>query len=180
MKLAPVMVDLRVKGASLTGYGKDAISRCEKRHQRITVKMTGSNGEDLEMQMQTDPIIDAKVRRFYAMWCLREAYVKMSGDALLAPWLKELEILDVVVPDPKEGISDEFSMEKGEMTRQFATYLKGKVERDVKTELTAMGNHYMIGASIKVPKEHQMSDVVFGDWVELDFEKDVLAVAESS
>lgn len=150
------------------------------RHERINVKMTGRNGEDMELAMQTDSIIEAKLRRFYAMWCLREAYVKMSGDALLAPWLKELEILDVVAPEVKEGIRDEFSLEKGETIRQFATYMKGKVMRDVKTEMTAMGVHYMMGGSIRVPKEHQMSDVVFGDWVELDFEKDVLAVAESS
>lgn len=180
MKLAPVHVDLRVEGAALSGYGKDAISRVQRRHERIAVKLTGGNGEDMELQMQTDPIVDAKLRRFYAMWCLREAYVKMSGDALLAPWLKELEILDVVAPEAKEGIKDEFSLEKGETIRQFATYMKGRVMRDVKTELTAMGANYMMGGSIRVPKEHQMSDVVFGDWLELDFENDVLTIAESS
>jgi len=173
-------VDLRVEGAELNGFGKDAISRVQRRHERIGVKVTGKNGEEMNLQMQTDQIIDAKLRRFYAMWCLREAYVKMSGEALLAPWLKELEILDVVTPKAKEGIKDEFSLEKGEMIEQFATYMKGKLMKDVKTELTAMGTNYMIGGSIRVPKEHEMSDVVFGDWLELDFENDVLAVAESS
>ncbi|KAF8852346.1 hypothetical protein BDZ45DRAFT_113286 [Acephala macrosclerotiorum] len=180
MKLAPVAVDLRVKGVKLSGFGRDAISRVQRRHERIGVKLTGKNGEDMELQMQTDSIIDAKLRRFYAMWCLREAYVKMSGDALLAPWLKELEILDVESPAAKEGIKDEWSLEKGEVVRQFATYMKGKVMRDVKTEMTAMGVNYMMSGSIRVPKEHHMSDVVFGDWLELNFEKDVLAIAEES
>lgn len=36
--------------------------------------------------------VDRKLRYFYALWCLREAYVKMTGDALLASWLGELEV----------------------------------------------------------------------------------------
>lgn len=36
--------------------------------------------------------VDRKLRYFYALWCLREAYVKMTGDALLAEWLGQLEV----------------------------------------------------------------------------------------
>ncbi|KAE8445411.1 hypothetical protein EG329_013424 [Mollisiaceae sp. DMI_Dod_QoI] len=180
MKLGPVPVDLRVQGAGLNGYGKDAVSRVQRRNERINVKMIGGNGEEMELQMQTDAIVDAKLRRFYAMWCLREAYVKMSGDALLASWLKDLEILEVVAPKAREGVKDEASLEKGEVYKQFATCMNGKVMKDVKTEMTAMGLNYMMAGTVRVPKEHQLSDVVFGDWLELDFEKDVLAVAESS
>lgn len=35
--------------------------------------------------------IDVKLGYFYTLWCLREAYVKMTGDALLATWLKDLD-----------------------------------------------------------------------------------------
>uniref|UniRef100_L2GDN4 holo-[acyl-carrier-protein] synthase n=1 Tax=Colletotrichum fructicola (strain Nara gc5) TaxID=1213859 RepID=L2GDN4_COLFN len=35
--------------------------------------------------------MDFKLRCFYALWCLREAYVKMTGEALLAEWLRELQ-----------------------------------------------------------------------------------------
>lgn len=41
-----------------------------------------------------------KLRRFYAYWALKEAYIKMVGEGLLADWLKELEFLDVVAPPP--------------------------------------------------------------------------------
>lgn len=71
-------------------------------------------------------------------------------------------------------------MEKGEVKTQFTTRMKGRLMKDVKTELSAMGANYMIGGTIRVPKEHEMLDVVFGDWLELDFDKDVLALAESS
>lgn len=39
------------------------------------------------------------LRWFYALWCLREAYVKMTGDALLASWLRDLEIRGFAPPE---------------------------------------------------------------------------------
>ncbi|KAK2608471.1 hypothetical protein QQS21_003041 [Conoideocrella luteorostrata] len=35
---------------------------------------------------------DRKLAYFYALWCLREGYVKMTGEALLADWLTELDL----------------------------------------------------------------------------------------
>lgn len=45
-------------------------------------------------------IIAMKLRRFYAYWGLKEAYIKMVGEGLLASWLRELEFLDVHAPPP--------------------------------------------------------------------------------
>lgn len=45
-------------------------------------------------------IIAMKLRRFYTYWSLKEAYIKMVGEGLLASWLRELEFLDVVAPPP--------------------------------------------------------------------------------
>ena len=39
-----------------------------------------------------------KIRRFYAHWSLKEAFIKMTGEGLVAPWLRELEFRDVSVP----------------------------------------------------------------------------------
>jgi 4'-phosphopantetheinyl transferase len=44
--------------------------------------------------------ISARLRLFYAYWALKEAYIKMTGEALLAPWLKQLEFRNVIAPDP--------------------------------------------------------------------------------
>ncbi|KAH9206371.1 hypothetical protein DL95DRAFT_469672 [Leptodontidium sp. 2 PMI_412] len=123
--------------------------------------------------------IEKRLRRFYSIWCLREAYVKMTGDALLAPWLKELEILDVQSPTAKEGI-DTKSLEEGEVVRQFANYFQGKVVTDVRTELTALGMHYMIAGSIRIPKELKDSGIKLGKWQQLNLEKDILDVAEAA
>ncbi|KAJ5591571.1 4'-phosphopantetheinyl transferase A [Penicillium hispanicum] len=42
------------------------------------------------------------VRLFYSYWALKEAYLKMTGDALLAPWVRTLEFTNVIPPDPVE------------------------------------------------------------------------------
>lgn len=139
--------------------------------------MKSAPPEDRKLGAKT--MIEKQLRRFYAIWCLREAYVKMTGEALLAPWLKELEILDVQSPVAKEGI-DASSLEEGEVVRQFANYFQGKAVTDVKTELTALGSHYMIVGSIRIPKELTEARVMLGQWQQLDLEKDVLRVAEAA
>lgn len=50
-------------------------------------------------------MIEQKLRRFYAYWGLKEAYIKMVGEGLLASWLRELEFLDVVPPAVPEAVS---------------------------------------------------------------------------
>ncbi|KAJ5040592.1 uncharacterized protein L3040_006244 [Drepanopeziza brunnea f. sp. 'multigermtubi'] len=123
--------------------------------------------------------VDKELRRFYAVWCLREAYVKMTGDALLAPWLKELEIRDVQAPAAKEGL-DSDSLEEGEVVRQSSNYFQGEVVADVKMELSAIGAHYMIAGSIRIPQGVDSAGVKLGKWQKLDFEKDVLKIAEAT
>ncbi|KAI5308448.1 hypothetical protein KEM55_005666 [Ascosphaera atra] len=43
--------------------------------------------------------IEYRLRLFYTYWALKEAYIKMTGEALLAPWLRDLEFVDVEVPE---------------------------------------------------------------------------------
>ncbi|KAI8267335.1 4'-phosphopantetheinyl transferase NpgA [Colletotrichum sp. SAR 10_99] len=51
--------------------------------------------------------MDFKLRCFYALWCLREAYVKMTGEALLAEWLGDLQFKNFKPPLPAEKFEDE-------------------------------------------------------------------------
>ncbi|KAI5305789.1 hypothetical protein KEM55_008843, partial [Ascosphaera atra] len=43
--------------------------------------------------------IEYRLRLFYTYWALKEAYIKMTGEALLAPWLRDLEFVDLEVPE---------------------------------------------------------------------------------
>jgi len=47
-----------------------------------------------------DALLPAQLRRFYAYWAYKEAFVKLDGDALLATWLRRLEFRNVRAPDP--------------------------------------------------------------------------------
>ena len=55
--------------------------------------------------------MEMRVDDFYALWCLREAYVKMTGDALLAEWLGDLEMRSFKAP-PLDELEIWFKEEK--------------------------------------------------------------------
>lgn len=112
--------------------------------------------------------IKAKLRHFYAHWCLREAYVKMTGEALLAPWLKDLEFRNVQVPSPKIQTSQE--THEGNWGQECSAddiWFKGVKVVDVKVELQAFGEEYMIATAVSEPKPSLSA------FKELDLKRDV-------
>jgi 4'-phosphopantetheinyl transferase len=180
MKLGPLEMKLEIPGAQIQGYGNDALSRCERRGGKLDIKVVGEDQKGTTVQVERNQVIDAKLRRFYAMWCLREAYVKMTGEALLAPWLRDLEISDVQAPVPKDGIQDSQSLEEGEVLKDFKIYFKEKAVTDVSMELSALGTGFMVAGSVRRPIGESASAVAMDKWQQLDLETDILAVAEAA
>jgi 4'-phosphopantetheinyl transferase len=170
MKIGELELDSKTLGMDLKGYGKDTISRCQKRNETLTIVA----GEE-KMRLNSNRVIDAKMRRFYAMWCLRESYVKMTGEALMAPWLKELEILSVKVPAPKEGLHSQNSLTEGEITSEFRINFKKTLVTNVRMELSALGNSYIVGGAMRVDAGVDATGLEMGRWTPLDIETDVLA-----
>jgi 4'-phosphopantetheinyl transferase len=175
MKLSPVPIEVGGKEVKLQGYGNDALSRCQWRNIPVNISYEGLEGKKTA-EVGGDVVVSKKLRRFYAMWCLRETYVKMTGEALLAPWLKELEITEVQPPSAKSEPGN--SLTVGDVKKDFAIFFKGRKVDDVKMELTAFGMNYMIGGSIRVPSGEAL-DLTLGDWINLDIERDILQFAES-
>jgi 4'-phosphopantetheinyl transferase len=60
------------------------------------LSVTLPNGRTEEFS--SDLIIDAKLRQFYTFFCLKEAYIKLVGEGLLAPWIKDCEFRQVHPP----------------------------------------------------------------------------------
>ena len=82
--------------------------------------------------------VRAKLRHFYAHWCMKEAYVKMTGEALLASWLKALEFRDVQVPAP--AVTGDW----GESCTNAEIWFHGQRVFDVKLEIQAYKDDYMV------------------------------------
>ena len=123
---------------------------------------------------QQDEIRD-KLRHFYAHWCLKEAYVKMTGEALLASWLKDLEFRNVQVPLPASQMreSGEIGGDWGQTCRGVEIWFYGKRVTDVRLEIQAFREDYMI-ATASSSVEMEMSD-----FKELNVERDVYPLQES-
>ncbi|KAA8652387.1 hypothetical protein EYZ11_007100 [Aspergillus tanneri] len=92
--------------------------------------------------------IEYGYRLFYTYWALKEAYIKMTGEALLAPWLRELEFTNVVAldpPPPQAGVGGQWN---GPDTG-IQTWLYGKKVEDVRIEVVAFEKDYLIATAAR-------------------------------
>jgi 4'-phosphopantetheinyl transferase len=160
----------------LAGYGRDAIARCQYSGQPVTWKDAAGEAKEIDASV----VIEAKLRRFYALWCLREAYVKMTGEALLAEWLQVLEFRRFKTPSAASGGAGSKStgLEPGEVVMDFEIYFKGKRVKDVVMELRAFWTNYMVASTAR-SREADLSRVLFTGFMELDLDRDIYAVAEA-
>ncbi|KAL9121265.1 MAG: hypothetical protein Q9187_002179 [Circinaria calcarea] len=109
-----------------------------------------------------------KMRLFYSYWALKEAYIKLTGEALLAKWLKELEFKRVRAP--KEAIDGEW----GEIIEDVEIWLRSeKVER-VKMELQALGSEYMVATAVGWQEGGRNN---FPSFEEIEVARDVFPIA---
>jgi 4'-phosphopantetheinyl transferase len=84
--------------------------------------------------------LDYRLRCFYTLWCLREAYIKMTGDALLAEWLKSLSFEQFRPPQGAMGLVEHFDI-----------WFKLKKVKDARMRLKGMGKDYMVGTAVRTP-----------------------------
>ncbi|RKF79137.1 4'-phosphopantetheinyl transferase NpgA [Golovinomyces cichoracearum] len=175
-------IGLDIRGATLTTLAKDVLSTCERRDQKISLAIL-VDGKISEIQVNSNVIIDAKIRKFYASWCLRETFIKMIGEAFTASWLKDLEILHV---KPPKAVLKANGLEEGEVIKGFKIYLKKKKEstktlvKNVMIDITSLGLSYMIAGAISAPEDLEVSGDHMGKWHILDLYTDIIKIAESS
>lgn len=108
------------------------------------MKAPFSSAASGEAENTTQAGKDARLVRFYAYWCLKEAYIKLEGEALLAPWLKDVEFKKVRCPKPATGVET-----WGEKVDNIEVWRAGKKVEDVRMVLQAFQDNYMVGTAIK-------------------------------
>lgn len=118
--------------------------------------------------------IKSAMRLFYAYWALKEAYIKMTGEALLAPWLRQLEFTNVLAPPP---VADEETDKWSAPYTGVQTWLYGKRVEDVRVELVAFETDYLVATAARGAN---LGEAVTGSnsdpWkalVSVDIERDV-------
>ena len=109
-----------------------------------------------------------RMRLFYSYWALKEAYIKLTGEALLAKWLKELEFKRVKTPE--EAIEGEW----GEVAEDVEVWLRGEKVEGVKIELQALGREYMVATAV----DRQIgAGSSFPSFEEIEVKRDVFPIA---
>jgi 4'-phosphopantetheinyl transferase len=137
-------------------------------------------GRQLSVQLKTgetrtfssDLLIDAKLRRFYTFWCYKEAYIKLTGEALLATWIPQLEFRNV--RSPRAGTVARCSTTGvwGERVDDAEVWFNGDILDDVRLEIQAFEEDGMIAVTAR-PKEKLLADR-FPDFKVIDIERDIL------
>ncbi|KAJ2901893.1 hypothetical protein MKZ38_001285 [Zalerion maritima] len=114
---------------------------------------------------------DKRLRGFYSLWCLREAYVKMTGEALLAPWLGDLEFRGWMAPCPsgergfeappplEESSTQGSGQEKGNnedgILRNPEIWLYRKKTDDTNIVLKSLGTSIMVSTAVRTPERKE-------------------------
>lgn len=156
-------------GSILTGADLGRNDRCISRHKDISLTTPAGR----PVTFSSELLIDAKLRRFYTYFCYKEAYIKLAGEALLAPWLKQLEFFNV--RSPKPGCIPRCSTHGtwGEEVDDVEVKMHGRVVDDVKMKIQAFEEDFMLSSAI----QGNIQGLSIPAFTKLNLEKDVLAFA---
>ncbi|RKU45532.1 hypothetical protein DL546_004266 [Coniochaeta pulveracea] len=119
-----------------------------------------------------EELVDFQLRCFYTVWCLREAYVKMTGEALMAEWIRELEFRRFVPPKPvkEEGVGGKEGT--GEVRREHEIWCRGRrVDGECQVDIRSWGPDYMLCTAVRTkPDKEDGLRLVLADYEVLDLE----------
>lgn len=96
-----------------------------------------------------EQLMDFKLRCFYTVWCLREAYVKMTAEALLAEWLEALEFRNFVPPAPTPSFDVPAEEDGPQVVKTHNIVFRGRRVDNANVCLRALGPHYIICTAVR-------------------------------
>lgn len=145
--------------------------RCIERNKHLSFTTPAGRAVSFSSEL----LIDAKLRRFYTYFCYKEAYIKLAGEALLAPWLKQLEFFNVRSPLPGTVARCSTLGTWGEEVDDVEVRMHGRAVDDVKMKIQAFEEDFMFSVAIQGPVQ-QLRIPAF---TKVSLEKDVLAYAQN-
>ena len=108
----------------------------------------------------------SRLRRFYTFWALKEAYIKMTGEAFMINRLTDLEFRGVRVPEPA-------ATEKwGDMVDDLEVWRRGMRVQRVRMELISFGEEYIVATAVK-----GMDESTFPAFEDVSIERDFMPLA---
>ncbi|KAI9711542.1 MAG: hypothetical protein M1820_002106 [Bogoriella megaspora] len=139
-----------LNGTEISGHDLGRSDRCCTRGRELFTQPTDQSDP---IQFNSDLLIDAKLRRFYTFWAYKEAYIKLSGEALMASWLPKVEFRNVRSPRP--GVVARCSTHGtwGEKLNDIEVLSHGETQRDVQMEIQAFEENYMISAALRTSRQ---------------------------
>ena len=149
--------------------GRDDIGRsdrCIARNQDISLTTPAGR----KFNFNSECIIDAKLRRFYTYFCYKEAYIKLAGEALLAPWLKQLEFFNVRSPKPGQQARCSTHGRWGEEVDDVEVHMHGRPVDDVRMKVQAFEENFMLSTAM----QGDIQGLKVPGFKSLDLETDVL------
>lgn len=120
--------------------------------------------------------MEAKLRRFYTFFALKEAYIKMTGEALLAGWIRELEFRNVRAPDEaSEG-------RWGRVEEAVDACFRGRTMERLRIEVAGYGREHIVALVARGLKERvgEEGPLLGRGMSEVNIERDVRSCAEGS
>ncbi|KAH0025689.1 putative phosphopantetheinyl transferase, partial [Aureobasidium melanogenum] len=155
-------------GRIIQGDDLGRVDRCVQRNKDLNITLPTGESHSFN----SDILIDAKLRRFYSFFCYKEAYIKLAGEALLAPWLKELEFQNVRSPKPGTVARCSTHGTWGEKVSDVEVVLYGGKVEDVKMTLQAFEENFMLATAVQ-----GLQGLEAPPFTKLDLESDVIAFA---
>jgi 4'-phosphopantetheinyl transferase len=120
----------------------------------VVPERTNPDGSEFH---STESIISFGLRLFYSYWALKEAYLKMTGEALLAPWVKTLEFKNVFPPEPISSVANANANASLDLNQWGPIYPHVVVTRDgaelgnVRLQLQAFETDFIIATAALGP-----------------------------
>lgn len=132
--------------------------------------------DGMEQRISPDARLKARLRLFYTFWSLKEAYVKMTGEALMANWLRELEFRNVLMSQTSKQLQSTGLW--GGIVSDVEVWLKNVRESKTRMEVQAFGEDYIISTAVEGDEgEGLAAPGDFEPWKVLSLEEDLYPYA---